>query len=189
MVAAEAAVAVGVAAPVLTAAQLDGQLSEARIEALRAQINPHFLFNALNTIASLIHTDPGQAETTVERLAEMFRYVLADSERGWVPLREELAGDVHGALEVAAAVVADVHDHGLDALCVEVVEDLLPHGGIHADSVVPDLDRQAVLLRVLGDADLDPVGRCGQRVLHDVEDVKRQIFHVSNYEHSCRLPA
>ena len=65
--------------------------TEAELKALKAQINPHFLFNTLNTIAALIHSDPAQAEATVERLAEMFRYVLAGSERGSVPLREELA--------------------------------------------------------------------------------------------------
>ena len=79
--------------------RLRAMATEAELKALKAQINPHFLFNTLNTIAALIHTDPPQAEATVERLAEMFRYVLADSERGWVPLREELAF-VDGYLEI-----------------------------------------------------------------------------------------
>jgi hypothetical protein len=65
--------------------------TEAELKALKAQINPHFLFNTLNTIAELIHTDSERAEETVERLAEMFRYVLNGSERGLVPLEEELA--------------------------------------------------------------------------------------------------
>jgi sensor histidine kinase YesM len=65
--------------------------TQAELTALKAQINPHFLFNTLNTIAQLIHTDSAQAEATVERLAEMFRYVLAGSERGLVPLEEELS--------------------------------------------------------------------------------------------------
>jgi signal transduction histidine kinase len=65
--------------------------TQAELKALKAQINPHFFFNALNTIAALIHTDPTLAETSVERLAKMFRYVLAGSERGQVPLEEELA--------------------------------------------------------------------------------------------------
>ena len=75
---------------------------EAELKALKAQINPHFLFNTLNTIASLIHTHPEQAEATVERLAEMFRYVLNDSERRLVPLEEELAF-VDGYLEIERA--------------------------------------------------------------------------------------
>jgi len=65
--------------------------TEAELKALKAQINPHFLFNTLNTIAALTHTDPEQAEVTTERLAEMLRYVLRGSERRLLPLEEELA--------------------------------------------------------------------------------------------------
>jgi two-component system LytT family sensor kinase len=71
--------------------QLKALATEAELRALKAQINPHFLFNTLNTIAELIHADSDRAEATVERLAEMFRYVLNGSERGLVPLEEELA--------------------------------------------------------------------------------------------------
>jgi signal transduction histidine kinase len=65
--------------------------SRAELKALRAQINPHFLFNALNSIAALIGDEPDRAEVTVERLAEVFRYTLRRSEREWVRLDEELA--------------------------------------------------------------------------------------------------
>jgi two-component system LytT family sensor kinase len=71
--------------------KLKALAAEAELRALKAQINPHFLFNTLNTIAELIHTDSDRAEATVERLAEMFRYVLSGSERGSVLLAEELA--------------------------------------------------------------------------------------------------
>ena len=71
--------------------RLRAMATEAELKALKAQINPHFLFNTLNTIAALIHSEPVQAEATVERLAGMFRYVLAGTERASVPLREELA--------------------------------------------------------------------------------------------------
>jgi two-component system LytT family sensor kinase len=71
--------------------QLKALATEAELKALKAQINPHFLFNTLNTIAELIHADSERAEATVERLAEMFRYVLNGSQRGLVPLEEELA--------------------------------------------------------------------------------------------------
>ncbi|MBI4473760.1 MAG: histidine kinase [Acidobacteria bacterium] len=60
------------------------------LKALRAQINPHFLFNALNAVAGLIHKDPVRAEETVEQLSEVFRYTLARSEKEWVRLQEEL---------------------------------------------------------------------------------------------------
>ncbi len=62
----------------------------AQLAALRAQINPHFLFNSLNSIAQLIHADPAKAEACVERLAAIFRYVLRRGEQELVPLAEEL---------------------------------------------------------------------------------------------------
>jgi len=76
--------------------------TQAELKALKAQINPHFLFNTLNTVAELTHADPEKAEATIERLAEMFRYVLASSERGLVPLGDELSF-VDGYLEIERA--------------------------------------------------------------------------------------
>jgi len=67
---------------------LDANRSE--LKALRAQVNPHFLFNALNAIASLIPRQPERAEQTIEQLAELFRYTLRRSDREWVTLDEEL---------------------------------------------------------------------------------------------------
>lgn len=64
--------------------------NRSELRALRAQINPHFLFNALNTVAGLIPDRPERAEQTIEELAEVFRYTLHRSEREWVRLDEEL---------------------------------------------------------------------------------------------------
>ena len=72
------------------AQELRLQSSKSELKALRAQINPHFLFNALNAIASLIHTDPGRADEAVEQLAEVFRYTLRRSNSEWAPLDQEL---------------------------------------------------------------------------------------------------
>ena len=65
------------------------QLAEAELRALQAQVNPHFLFNSLNTIADLIVRDPGSAERMTIRLSQVFRYVLARSNRQFVTLAEE----------------------------------------------------------------------------------------------------
>lgn len=62
----------------------------AELQALRARIDPHFLFNALNAIAELIHLDPPRAEAAVERLAKVFRYTLRRSEQEWVRVEEEV---------------------------------------------------------------------------------------------------
>jgi two-component system sensor histidine kinase AlgZ len=60
----------------------------ARVNALQARIRPHFLFNSMNTIASLTRSDPAQAEKAVEDLADLFRASLMDSE-SLGTLREE----------------------------------------------------------------------------------------------------
>jgi signal transduction histidine kinase len=77
------------------ARELSELAATAQLAALRAQLNPHFLFNSLNSVAQLIHVDPDKAEACVERLAELLRYVLKRAEKDFVPLAEEL--DVTGA--------------------------------------------------------------------------------------------
>ncbi len=76
--------------------------NRSQLKALRAQINPHFLFNALNTIAGLIPEHPDRADRTIERLADVFRYTLCWAEREWVPLDEEIRA-VRAYLEVEQA--------------------------------------------------------------------------------------
>ena len=63
---------------------------KSRIQALQSRIRPHFLFNSMNIIASLIETDPRTAESVVEDLAELFRASLNDAGHQ-VPLADELA--------------------------------------------------------------------------------------------------
>jgi sensor histidine kinase YesM len=70
--------------------QVRAELAQAELRALRAQIQPHFLFNTLNTIAALIAENPKAAEDTVTRLAEVFRYVLTRSGQEYAPLGKEL---------------------------------------------------------------------------------------------------
>jgi LytS/YehU family sensor histidine kinase len=72
------------------------------MKALRAQINPHFLFNALNSIAGLIHRDPAVADRTIEQLADVFRYALRGAESEWAVLDDEL-DFVRAYLEVERA--------------------------------------------------------------------------------------
>lgn len=63
----------------------------AQNHALQAQMNPHFFFNTLNTISSLIATDPAAAQRTVAQLAEMSRYAFVSSSRPLVPFPAELS--------------------------------------------------------------------------------------------------
>jgi two-component system sensor histidine kinase AlgZ len=61
---------------------------EARLQALQSRIRPHFLFNSMNSIASLTRSDPSRAETALQDLADLFRVLLADA-RKLVPISAE----------------------------------------------------------------------------------------------------
>jgi two-component system, LytTR family, sensor kinase len=64
--------------------------TKAELEALQAKINPHFLYNALNSIASLVHLDPDKAERMVLLLSKFFRYSTSVSNRHWSTVAGEL---------------------------------------------------------------------------------------------------
>ena len=70
--------------------RLDAAVKESELKALRSQVNPHFLFNSLNTIRALIDEDRLKAREGITRLAELFRASLRSSEVDTVPLRTEL---------------------------------------------------------------------------------------------------
>ena len=65
-------------------------LAEARVQALTARIRPHFLFNSLNAVLSLIRSEPRRAETALEELADLFRALMRDH-RDLLPLADEIA--------------------------------------------------------------------------------------------------
>ncbi len=94
---------------------------EARLSALQAQINPHFLFNAFNSIAALIRTRPQEAETIVEDLSDLFRYALQASKDG-------TAATLGEEIEATRRYLSVEHARYRDRLTVEidVPEPLLP---------------------------------------------------------------
>jgi sensor histidine kinase YesM len=71
-------------------ADLQSQQLKVQFEVLQNQMSPHFLFNSLNTLSSLIQEDPKQAEDFTERLSDVYRYILLNKDREVVPLEEEL---------------------------------------------------------------------------------------------------
>jgi two-component system, LytTR family, sensor kinase len=71
--------------------ELERQLLEAQYQSLRAQVNPHFLFNSLNSIAALIRTQPKGAEQMTVRLAKIFRHVLTHHDRPFSTVGEEIS--------------------------------------------------------------------------------------------------
>jgi two-component system, LytTR family, sensor kinase len=74
----------------ITAAQLEGRLTEARLEALRLQLHPHFLFNTLNAISAFVGADPERARRMIARLGELLRRTLSSGAAAELPLSREL---------------------------------------------------------------------------------------------------
>jgi sensor histidine kinase YesM len=123
----------------LRAGRMQAQLADARLSALQAKMNPHFLFNALNTVASLARSNPAAAEQTVLNLSQVLRTTLERSQEPRTTLRSELEL-VRSYLGVEAErfgsrlrVVYDVAD-GVEGLSVPsfslqpLVENSLKHG-------------------------------------------------------------
>jgi sensor histidine kinase YesM len=71
--------------------QLEKLHLQSQLDVLKNQINPHFLFNSLNSLSSLIVDDPGKAELFVDKLSRVYRYILLHNGRDWVDLETELS--------------------------------------------------------------------------------------------------
>jgi two-component system LytT family sensor kinase len=75
----------------IEAAKLESQLATAQTQALQMQLQPHFLFNTLNSIAALIHSDAEAADQMVSRLGDLLRMTLDSGSRQQISLRQEMA--------------------------------------------------------------------------------------------------
>jgi two-component system, LytTR family, sensor kinase len=127
-------------------------LLRARMDALSSQINPHFLFNTLNTVTALIRVDPDTARGVVLKLSNILRRLLRKHET-FVPLREELSFiDDYLDIEVARfgednlEIVKEIDEHTLDTfipsmLLQPIVENSLKHG------LAPKLEGGRIYLR------------------------------------------
>ena len=114
-------------------------LLRARMDALSSQINPHFLFNTLNTVSALIRIDPDSARGVVLKLSNILRRLLRKHET-FVPLREELAFiddylDIEVArfgrdnLDIVKEIGADTLEIFIPSMLLQpVVENSLKHG-------------------------------------------------------------
>jgi two-component system, LytTR family, sensor kinase len=123
----------------IQAAELERRLAEARLQALRAQIHPHFLFNALNTISALTETDPRTARRLMERLGDLLRASLTLGSRPMVTLAAELtflddylaieSARFEGRITVSVNVEDDaVNDMVPSLLLQPLVENAIRHG-------------------------------------------------------------
>jgi LytS/YehU family sensor histidine kinase len=119
-------------------AQLETRLLQARLDALRHQLRPHFLFNTLHTISGLIHTDTRAADVTIDHLGTLLRRTLASNQQEQ-PLEEELIAlqpyiaiehiRFRDRLRVRLDVDPDAGDVLVPALVLQpLVENAIRHG-------------------------------------------------------------
>lgn len=127
------------------AMQLRAQLGESQLDALRAQLHPHFLFNALNAATTLVHRDANAADAMLTQLGELLRHALRSDPRHETTLREELGfldrylgimrtrfGD---QLTVVRHVPADLEGALVPTFVLQpLVENALEHGVRRLDS-------------------------------------------------------
>jgi signal transduction histidine kinase len=119
--------------------RLQAQLAQARLDVLRTQLNPHFLFNTLNAVSALVERDPRGVRRMIARLSDLLRYTLDEDNEQEVPLSREL--DVleeyielmqirfQGKLDVDISVEPEVRDALLPNLILQpIVENAMKHG-------------------------------------------------------------
>jgi LytS/YehU family sensor histidine kinase len=136
------------------ASRLEKDLAEMQLQMLRAQIDPHFLFNALNGISALIETDPAGAQEMLSRLSALLRLALAAGSSQEVPLRDELIFverylDIMRVrfgerLQTCIDVSHDLLDERVPSLLLQpLVENCVRHG-MHASPKTTTIDVTAV---------------------------------------------
>ena len=120
-------------------AQLQVQLAEAKLSALNAQLNPHFLFNTLNAVSSLVERDPRGVRRMIARLSELLRYTLEGGTDHEVPLSQEISFleryleimqiRFQGKLEIDLQIDDTTRDALVPSLILQpLVENAVKHG-------------------------------------------------------------
>ncbi len=118
---------------------LETQLTEARLEALRMQLNPHFLFNTLHAVSTLVDRDPAGVRRMIARLSELLRHVLDEEAPQEVPLSQELeflddyfeiqSIRFQGRLDTEVDVPSDLYDAQVPNLILQpIAENAIKHG-------------------------------------------------------------
>jgi hypothetical protein len=130
---------------IVQVSRLERARAEAELSALRSQVDPHFLFNSLNTLGHLIDTDPARAQAFNDHLARVYRYLLATRDRHLVTLAEELDFVSHYVallrLRFGDSVALEILADGVDAeralvpptALQALVENAVKHNSFHAE--------------------------------------------------------
>jgi two-component sensor histidine kinase len=154
--------------------RMEKSYSQARLNALRMQLDPHFLFNALNTISSHVERDPKLTRLMIEHLGDLLRMSLESKDRQEVPLAEELAFLDHylaiqrirfgRRLKIEMNISPEVRYASVPSLFLQpLVENAIRHGISHRASggtvsVIAEPVNEKLAIRVLDDGAGLPAG-------------------------------
>ncbi|HEY7461750.1 MAG TPA: histidine kinase [Gemmatimonadota bacterium] len=187
----------------LSASQLEARLSEARLQLLRTQLQPHFLFNTLHTISALLHEDARAADRMISRLSDLLRLTLDKSEEQEVTLREELEFlDPYVAIERTRfndrlTVIEDIAPEALDArvpsmLLQPLVENAVRHGigarsGAGRIEIRARRDNGRLALEVRDDGNGLPNGRQGVQTGVGLGNTRARLRQLYGEDHRFEL--
>ena len=185
----------------VAAATLQADLSEARLQVLAAQLQPHFLFNTLNVIAELIHEDPDRADGMIGRLGDLLRASMAGAEERGVSLEREVTTlqsyvDIQqlrfrDRLRVSFDIAADVRQARVPHFVLQpLVENAIRHGGagstepLHIQVVATGEDGR-VHIQVLDDG--SGVDGFGERGGLGLRNVRARLAHLFGGDYRFEL--
>jgi LytS/YehU family sensor histidine kinase len=188
------------------AAQLRAQLAEARLDALRMQLDPHFLFNTLHAISSLVERDPRGVRRMISRLSELLRHTIEGPSEQETALQQELdllrryldimEVRFQGRLEITM----DVQPRAMDALVPNlilqpIVENAIKHGvakveGVGRITLRGRVDGSQLVLSVENNAPLADVGGgSGDGTGVGVRNTRARLSHLYGDDQSFELRA
>ena len=192
---------------VRVAGQLRAQLAEARLDALRMQLDPHFLFNTLHAISSLVERDPRGVRRMISRLSELLRHSIEGSNEQEIPLRQELEllGRYLEIMEVRfqgrLQVTTEVDPAALDALVPNlilqpIVENAIKHGvssiaGVGHIALRGEVRGDQLVLRVENDGPppASPTASSGGGAGVGVRNTRARLSHLYGEDQSFDLRA
>lgn len=181
------------------AAQLRAQLAEARLDALRMQLDPHFLFNTLHAISSLVERDPRGVRRMISRLSDLLRHTIEGPSEQEIPLRKELdllrryleimEVRFQGRLQIAT----DVEERAMECLVPNlilqpIVENAIKHGvskieGPGRIALSGRVEGDQLVLRVENNGPFVPAGEGGV----GVRNTRARLAHLYGGEQSFDL--
>jgi len=158
----------------IRSAQLESHLAQAQLRNLRLQLQPHFLFNTLNTISSTMYQDPAAADEMIQQLSDLLRASLHTAQRDEVPLSVEvdvldrylaiMRARFGQRLEITTSIDADVREALVPSMILQpLVENSIRHGnasltGAGRVDVRASRDGGSLVLEVEDDGPGRPVG-------------------------------